>query len=119
MQPHTRAMVAASAHALVSGKKVAGLYDHAAGRHLRLAAEARGGHVMGYDGDRDARFGGTLPELTDAGDGAQVHMTVEGSRARGFCRATSTHFSAEVGDRVVQLYDHGADAWFAFDVQVA
>ena len=119
MPPHTRAMVAASAHALVTGRKVAGLYDHAAERHRRLAAEARGEHLQGYDGDRDARFGGTLPELRDAGDGASLHMTLQGSTVRGYDRASSRHFTVEVAGRSVQLYDHGAGAWFAFDVQVA
>lgn len=66
MLPHTRAMITASAHAFVTGKKVAGIYDHSAGRHLRIAAECRGPHLQGYDDERSARFGGTLPELYDA-----------------------------------------------------
>ena len=119
MQPHTRAMIAAAAHALVTGRKVAGLYDHAAGKHLRIAAEARGEHLQGYDGDRDARFGGTLPELHDMADGAPVNMVVEGSTVRGYDRVSADHFIAQVTERLVQLYDHGAGAWFAFDVQVA
>jgi hypothetical protein len=52
MQPHTRVVIAAAAYAFVTGKKVAGVYDHAAGRHLRIAAEARGEHLQGHDGDR-------------------------------------------------------------------
>jgi hypothetical protein len=118
MQPHTRAIVAASAHALVTGKKVAGLYDHAARRHLRIAAEARGTHLQGYDGDRDARFGGSLPELRDMGDGASLHMDVEKDEARGYDRSSSSHFTAKVGERLVQLYDHAEGAWFSFDVQM-
>ena len=119
MQPHTRAMIATSAYALVTGRKIAGVYDHTAARHLRIAAEAQGEHLQGYDGDRNARFGGTLPELRDAGDGAQVHMEVEGSTARGFDRTSSRHFTAEVTEALVQFYDHGVGTWFAFQVQVA
>ena len=119
MQPHIRAIVAASAHALVTGEKVAGLYDHMARRHLRIAAEARTPHLQGYDGDRDARFGGTLPEIRDTGEDASVHMVIEGSAARGYDRSSSGHFSARVAGRLVQLYDHAEGAWFAFDVQVA
>jgi hypothetical protein len=119
MQPHTRAIAAASAHALASGKKVAGLYDHATQRHLRIAAEARAGHVQGFDGDRDAKFGGILPELRDASDGASLHMEVAGNTARGYDRSTSGHFTVEVAERLVQLYDHAEAAWFTFDVQVA
>lgn len=119
MQPHNRAMVAAAAHALVTGRKVAGLYDHAARRHLRIAAEARGEHLQGFDGDRDARFGGTLPEVRDARDGAQVHMEIAGFAVRGYDRASSGHFTAEVAERLVQLFDYGEGAWFAYDVQVA
>jgi len=119
MQPQTRAIVAASAHALITGKQVAGLYDHAAGRHLRIAAESRGEHLKGYDGDRDARFGGNLPELRDARNGGSVHIEIEGSSARGYDRSSSGHFTAEVTERLVQLYDHAAGAWFSFDVQVA
>jgi hypothetical protein len=119
MQPHTRAIVAASAHALITGNKVAGLYDHTMGRHLRVAAEARGEHLQGYDGDRDARFGGTLPELRDAGDGASVHMEVEETAARGYDWSSSGHFTAKVAARLVQLYDHAEGEWFSFDVQVA
>lgn len=119
MQPHTRAIVAASAHALVTGKKVAGLYDHAARRHLRIAAEARSGHLQGYDGERDARFGGILPELSDAGDGALVHMEIGAGTARGYDWSSSGHFTANIADRLVQLYDHADAAWFMFSVQVA
>jgi hypothetical protein len=119
MLPHTQAMVAAAAHAFVNGRKVAGVYDHANSKHLRIAAEARGEHLQGFDGERSARFGGTLPELRDTGDGAQVHMKIEGATARGFDRGSSSAFTAEVTERLVQLYDHGRGEWFAFDVQVA
>ena len=119
MQPHIRAIIAASAHALVTGKKVAGLYDHSAGRHLRIAAEARGEHLQGYDGDRDARFGGTLPEIRDTGEGVSLHMEIEDGAARGYDRSSSGHFSAKVSERLVQLYDHAEGAWFSFDVQTA
>ena len=118
MQSHTRALVAASAHAVIVGKKVAGLYDHAAGRHLRIAAECRGDGLQGFDGDRSARFGGTLPEIYDEGGGAFLSMAIEGGTARGYDRGSAGFYVAEVGDRVVQLYDHAQSAWFAFDVTV-
>jgi hypothetical protein len=119
MQPHIRAIIAASAHALVTGKKVAGLYDHTTGQYLRIAAEARAPHLQGYDGDRNARFGGTLPEIRDAGEGVSLYMEIEAGTARGYDRSSSGHFSAKVTERLVQLYDHAEDAWFAFDAQVA
>ena len=119
MQPHTRALVAAAAHALMTGTKVAGLYDHATDRYLKLAAEALGEHLQGYDGDRDARFGGTLPELRDVRAGTSIHMVIEGGEARGYDRGSSGHFTVRTADRLVQLYDHSEAAWFAFEVQVA
>jgi hypothetical protein len=119
MHPHTRAMIAASAHAFITGKKVAGLYDHTAGRHVRIAAEARGEHLQGYDGNRDARFGGTLPELYDAADKSYVSMEIDGDTAKGYDRGSSRHYSVTVSDRQVQLFDHSENAWFAFDIQVA
>lgn len=119
MPPETRAMIAATAHAFVIGKKVTGLYDHSAGRHLRIAAESRKPYLQGYDGDRDARFGGTLPELRDAGSGAQVHMIVRGSTVTGYDKSSSGHFTAEVTERLVQLYDHVDGVWFVYDVQSA
>ncbi len=119
MQPHIRAIIAASAHALITGKKVAGLYDHSVARHLRIAAEARTPHLQGYDGDRDARFGGTLPDIRDASEGVSLHMEIKESAARGYDRSSSGHFSAKVGERLVQLYDHAEAKWFAFDVQIA
>jgi len=119
MRPHTRAMIAASAHAFVTGRKVAGIYDHAAGRHLRIAAECRGEHLQGFDGDRSAKFGGTLPELYDVADKAFISLELDGATARGHDRGSSTSYEARVTERAVQLYDHGQGAWFAFDVQVA
>ena len=119
MTPQTRAMIAATAHAFVIGKKVAGLYDHTGGQHLRIAAESRAEHLQGYDGDRDARFGGALPEIRDAGGGSQIHMVVRGTTVVGYDRSSSSHFTAEVTERVVQLYDHVEAAWFAYDVQIA
>lgn len=118
MHPHTRAMAAAAAYAFSTGKTVAGLYDHAAGQHRRIAAEARGEHLQGFDGDRSAKFGGTLPEIYDAKDKAYVSLIVDGMRASGYDRASAGHYSVQVSDGQVQVYDHGAGAWFAFDVQV-
>jgi len=119
MQPHTHALIAASAHAAIIGKKVAGLYDHGAGRHLRIAAECRDGRLQGVDGDRSAMFGGTLPEIFDDGDKAFVSMAIEGHSARGYDRGSEGFYVANVSDRLVQIYDHALAAWFAFDVQVA
>jgi hypothetical protein len=119
MQPHIRATIAAGAYAFVTGKKVAGLYDHSAGRHLRIAAEAQAEHLQGYDGDRHARFGGTLPELRDTGAGTSIHMEVQENVVRGYDRSSSGHFSADIGEQMVQLYDYTEGAWFVFHVQVA
>ena len=119
MVPHTRALLAASAYTFIAGDKVAGIYDHAAKRHLRIAAESRGDHLQGYDGDRASRFGGTLPEIYDAGDKAFLSLAIEGSKVQGYDRGTSTFYEANVADRLVQLYDHGRSEWFAFAIQVA
>lgn len=119
MHSHTRAMVAASAHAVIIGKKVAGIYDHAAGRDLRIAAECRGNRLQGVDGDRSAKFGGTLPELYDDGDKVFVSLTVDGATARGYDRGSAGFYEAEVSERLVQLYDYSQSTWFAFDVQIA
>lgn len=119
MLPHTRAMVAAATFAFIAGRKVAGVYDHAAARHLRIAAEARGEHLQGYDGDRNARFGGTLPELYDASDKAHVSIEIDGQTARGHDRGSASDWSVTVTERQVQLYDHGESAWFTFDIQLA
>lgn len=119
MHSHTRAIVAASAHAILTGRKVSGIYDHAAGRHLRIAAECRDGRLQAYDGDRAARFGGNLPELFDEGDRAFISLETEGMTARGYDRGSASAYVANVADRVVQLFDHQEGAWFAFDVQYA
>lgn len=117
MQPHIRAIVAAAAFALINRRKVAGLFDHAAGRHLRIAAESRDDRVQAYDGDRSAKFGGTLPDLFDESDRSFVSLTIEGTTARGYDRASGGFYVAEVNDRLVQLYDHADSTWYAFDVQ--
>jgi hypothetical protein len=119
MLPHTRAIVAASAHAIVSGGKVAGLYDHAAGQHLRIAAECRGNRLQAFDGDRGAKFGGTLPELYDEGDKAFISFEADGATIRGYDRGSAGFYTATVSDRLVQLYDQSEGGWFAFTVQIA
>lgn len=119
MQPHIRAIIAASVFALVEGGKVAGLYDHVAGRHLRIAAEARGEHLQGYDGDRNVRFGGGLPEIRDESGDLSLHVEIGDGTAKGYERRSSSHFSVVVTKRSLQLYDYSESAWFAFDVQVA
>ncbi len=119
MHSHTRAMVAAATFAFVTGKKVAGIYDHSAGRDLLIAAERRGDQLQAFDGDRAAKFGGTLPELYDAGDKAFVSFEIDGRKVQGYDRATSSFYEAHVTDGLVQVYDHGQDAWFAYDVQDA
>jgi hypothetical protein len=112
-------MVAAAAHAFMFGKKVAGVHDHAFGRDLQIAAEARGGRLQGFDGDRSAKFNGTPLEIYDAGDDAFVSIEIDGLKARGYDRGSSSHYSLSVTDQVVQLYDHAAGSWFAYSIQVA
>ncbi|WP_404478237.1 hypothetical protein [Novosphingobium sp. BL-52-GroH] len=119
MYPHTRAMVAAATFAFVTGKKVAGLYDHSAGRDLQIAAECRGNQLQGFDGDRRANFGGTLPELYDAGDKTFVSLEIDGTKVQGYDRGSSTSYAAQVTDGLVQVYDHGLSAWFAYEIQDA
>lgn len=110
-------MVAATAFAFVTGKKVAGLYDHSAARDLRVAAECQGDRLKGFDGDRGAKFGGTLPEIYDAGDKTFVSFEMDGMRAQGYDRGSSSFYAAQVADGLVQVYDHGQAAWFAYDIQ--
>ena len=119
MQAHHRAIVAASAYAVLAGRKVVGLYDHEAERHLRIAAECRGDQVQALDGDRSARFGGTLPELFDEGDGVFISLERGGDGARGYDRGSRTFYDLRLGDRMVQLYDHEQDKWFAFSIREA
>lgn len=118
MAPHTRTMIAASAFAFITGKKVAGMHDHSSGKDLRIAAECRGDQLQGYDGDRSVGFGGKLPELYDAGARSFVSLEIDGASAQGFDRSSSTAFTARITDQRVQLYDHGEGAWFTFDIEV-
>lgn len=118
MSPHTRAMVAAAAHAFMFGKRVAGVHDHESGRDLRIAAEARGDRLHGFDGDRSVKFSGTPYELYDAGDDAFVSLEIDGLRAQGYDRRSSSHYFLSVTDPIVQLYDYAAGSWFAFSIQI-
>lgn len=119
MQPHTRALVAASACAFIVGRKVAGLYDHAGGRHLRIAAESRDDRLQGLDGDRSAKFGGTLPEIYAEADRSFVSLEIADGSARGYDRGSSSAFVVQVSEQQVQIFDYGENVWFAFDVQFA
>lgn len=110
-------MVAATAYAFITGRKVTGLHDHATGQDLRIAAEARGDQVQGIDADRSAKFGGTLPEIYDAGTQAHVSFEIDGTKAQGYDRASSGFYTAQVTELRVQLYDHAESAWFNFSVQ--
>jgi hypothetical protein len=118
MDTHSRALIAACAYAAVTGAKVAGLYDHTAGEHLRIAAERRADRLQAIDGERPATLGGTLPDLYDGARRTFVSLVVEGSKARGYDRGSQGHYEAQVTDRLIQLYDHQARAWFAFEAQV-
>lgn len=117
MLPHTRAIVAAAAHAFISGRKVAGVHDHDLGQDLRIAAEVRGDRLQGIDGDRSSKFSGSRTEIYDAADRAFVSLEINGLNAHGFDRGSSSQYSLTVTDQVVQLYDHSANVWFAFSIQ--
>lgn len=119
MDPHTRALFAAAAYAVITGRKASGLHDHAAGIDRRIAAECRGDRVQGYDGDRAVQFGGVLPELYDFGDQAFISLTLEGSEARGFDRRTASACLARVEQGRVRLFDHAGDTWFTYDIELA
>ncbi|MCJ2181969.1 hypothetical protein MTR62_04525 [Novosphingobium sp. 1949] len=117
MQSHTRALIAASAFAFVTGKKVAGLYDHAEARDRLIAAESRRDQLQGFDGERQVKFSGRLPELYDEGDRVSIAMAITDGTVEGYDRGSATSYTARVADDFVQLYDHGAKAWFDYDVQ--
>lgn len=117
MQPHTRAIVAASTFAILTGHKVAGVYDHSASRRLKIAAECRGNKLRGLDGERGVKFGGDLPELYDAGDMTYVSLKVDCETIRGHDRRSACDFSAHVNGALVQLYDYAASTWFTYDIQ--
>jgi hypothetical protein len=119
MKAHTRALIAAATFAYLTGKKVAGIYDHAQAQDLRIAAEFRGNQLQGFDGDRAVKFGGTLPEIFDAGDKVFVSLEVDGTSVKGYDRGTASFYAAKVTDGAVQVYDYGEGAWFAYDVQDA
>jgi len=119
MHSHTRALIAAATFAFITGRKVAGLYDHTAKQDLLIAAEFRDKQLQGFDGDRGVKFGGTLPELHDDGDRTFVSFESDGSTVKGYDRRSSGFYEAQVTDGLVQVYDHGAAAWFAYDVQDA
>ena len=94
------------------------MHDHAYARDRQIAAEARGDRLQAHDGDRQAAFGGTLPELYDAGDKTFVSLTIDGTTGEGYDRASSSHYSLTATQEGVQLYDHGVGLWFAFSIQV-
>lgn len=75
--------------------------------------------MQGFDGDRGVKFGGTLPEIYDAGNKTFVSFETDGMKARGYDRGTSTHYEVHVTDGLVQVYDHSENAWFAYDIQDA
>lgn len=118
MSPRTRAIVAAAVHAFMFGKKVAGVHDHASGQDLRIAAEVRGDQLQGMDGDRSSKFSGSRTEIYDAAENTFVSLEIDGLKAHGFDRGSSSQYSLTVTDQVVQLYDHSAGAWFAYSIQV-
>ncbi len=72
--------------------------------------------MQGFDGDRAAQFGGTLPNLHDAGDQAFISCTRDGATLRGHDRGSSTAYTARVVDNLVQVYDHSQSLWFSYDV---
>lgn len=119
MSPHTRAIVAAAAHAFIFGKKVAGVHDHSENRDMQIAAEARGDRLQAWDGDRSARFGGTLPELYDSNENSYVSLALDGMSAQGYDRKSASHYTLTASEGMVQLYDHEPEAWFAFSIQIA
>lgn len=118
MLPHTRAIVAAAAHAFMFGRRVAGVHDHDSGEDLRIAAEVRGDRLQGMDGDRSSKFSGSRTEIYDAADNAFVSMEIDGLKAHGFDRGSSSQYSLTVTDQIVQLYDHSTGVWFAYSIQI-
>ena len=117
MQSHIRAMIAAATFASITGKKVAGVHDHTAGLDLRIAAECRGDQLQGFDGDRGVSFSGTFPEIYHEGEKAFVSFERDGGKVTGYDRQSSTFYTAQMTGDLVQVYDHGAAAWFAYDMQ--
>lgn len=119
METHTRAMIAAAAFAHVTGKPVAGIYDHAAGRDRKIAAEFRGSRLQGHDGDHAVTFGGSIPELYNGENNNFISFDAQGAIVKGYDRESSSFYEAHVSDGVVQLFDHSQSAWFAYDIQDA
>lgn len=116
MTSQTRSIIAASAFAIVTGKKAAGLYDHAEARDVRIAAECREGRLQGVDGERSVMFGGALPEVL-VGDRDVLSITSDDAGVRVYDRTAAAYYTVQVNGGVVQVFDHAASAWFTYDVQ--
>ena len=84
--PGLLACVAYAAARVALGPCASQVFDHSRDRLVRIGGTVKGDRIGLYDYDRGCNFSGTLPELWDDGERAQIVLAVAGN---GVVRATA------------------------------
>jgi hypothetical protein len=115
MKPHVRLVIAAIAFSYARKRKILSIYDHGASRHMRVDVSSDGTRVDGFDHTKACHFAGDLPNVFHYGEQGFINFSVDSERVyKGFDYGSGVHFQVSVDGANAALYDHGAQAYFAY-----
>ena len=114
MTPGTRACVACLAGRVALNVAAIGVRDLDRGIDHRIGGTILGDRVGLYDYERSSNFSGTLPNLRDAGVGAELLLNVDGLEFGGCDVGSGREFSGWVNDWNIHLVDDAESRVFVY-----
>lgn len=117
MKDSTRARVVAVVTSAFKKTSVSSVYDHQAGQHRRVSADAFQDKVSGYDHDSSTHFaGGGSSNLNfyDYETSSHVLLKLEEDKFSGYDYYTQSHFQGTVSKNSVSFYDHETGQHYMF-----
>ena len=94
--------------------KVTSFYDHAQSKNLNVSGTVTAGEIDVYDFDRSCRVSGSLDNLYDYGNGAHIHLAINGDKFSGYDYASKFHYTGAVEGGLVSVYDYETSKYYRY-----
>jgi hypothetical protein len=117
MGPSAHAYVAYIAGRLISGKKIASLYDYSGSRDIDISSLLEAEELVSFDyvgWSHMAKGAGISKFKYNLGPGHNIDISIKGSTFIVYMRENSTHFMGTVRGDTVYICDHKSSAHFNF-----
>jgi hypothetical protein len=115
IQPHIRAIIAATSLSHAGGRMLNEIHDHSGAGRVGVTVNILEGKVVGWDYSTSSRFSGPMENIYHEVDRSYLHLKADGDgRYSGYDHASGSHFNVVVNGKDAAVYDHGERTYTHF-----